>query len=277
MTRLRLRQLKTQRKKRLDILISDRGLTESREKARQLILAGAVSISGKTDLKPGQLFPLHTEIDIREAPKYVGRGGIKLEKVIQDFELLVDGMVAIDVGASTGGFTDCLLQNGVKFVYAIDVGYGQLAWKLRQDLRVGVMERTNIRRVSLSQFNFPIDIAVVDVSFISLRKVVPVVKDIIEPTGDILVLVKPQFEAGRGLVEKGGVVRDPNVHIDVLHGLIEFIMELGLFIMAISFSPIRGAAGNLEFFIWIKYDGVNQQNWSDRVKQVVQNAHFTLS
>ena len=277
MTRLRLRQLKTHRKKRLDILISDRGLTESREKARQLILAGAVSISGKTDLKPGQLFPLHTEIDIREAPKYVGRGGIKLEKVIQDFELLVDGMVAIDVGASTGGFTDCLLQNGVKFVYAIDVGYGQLAWKLRQDLRVGVMERTNIRRVSLSQFNFPIDIAVVDVSFISLRKVVPVVKDIIEPTGDILVLVKPQFEAGRGLVEKGGVVRDPNVHIDVLHGLIEFIMELGLFIMAISFSPIRGAAGNLEFFVWIKYDGVNQQNWSDRVKQVVQNAHFTLS
>ena len=275
--RLKLRQLKTQRKKRLDILISDRGLTESREKARQLILAGAVSISGKTDLKPGQLFPLHTEIDIREAPKYVGRGGIKLEKVIQDFELLVDGMVAIDVGASTGGFTDCLLQNGVKFVYAIDVGYGQLAWKLRQDLRVGVMERTNIRRVSLSQFNFPIDIAVVDVSFISLRKVVPVVKDIIEPTGDILVLVKPQFEAGRGLVEKGGVVRDPNVHIDVLHGLIEFIMELGLFIMAISFSPIRGAAGNLEFFIWIKYDGVNQQNWSDRVKQVVQDAHFTLS
>ena len=275
--RLKLRQLKTQRKKRLDILISDRGLTESREKARQLILAGAVSISGKTDLKPGQLFPLHTEIDIREAPKYVGRGGIKLEKVIQDFELLVDGMVAIDVGASTGGFTDCLLQNGVKFVYAIDVGYGQLAWKLRQDLRVGVMERTNIRRVGLAQFNLPIDIAVVDVSFISLRKVVPVVKDIIEPTGDILVLVKPQFEAGRGLVEKGGVVRDPNVHIDVLHGLIEFIMELGLFIMAISFSPIRGAAGNLEFFIWIKYDGVNQQNWSDRVKQVVQNAHFTLS
>ena len=139
------------------------------------------------------------------------------------------------------------------------------------------MERTNIRRVGLAQFNFPIDIAVVDVSFISLRKVVPVVKDIIEPTGDILVLVKPQFEAGRGLVEKGGVVRDPNVHIDVLHGLIEFIMELGLFIMAVSFSPIRGAAGNLEFFIWIKYDGVNQQNWSDRVKQVVQDAHFTLS
>ena len=277
MTRLRLQQLKTHRKKRLDILISDRGLTESREKARQLILAGAVSISGKTDLKPGQLFPLHTEINIREAPKYVGRGGIKLEKVIQDFELLVDGMVAIDVGASTGGFTDCLLQNGVKFVYAIDVGYGQLAWKLRQDLRVGVMERTNIRRVGLAQFNLPIDIAVVDVSFISLRKVVPVVKDIIEPTGDILVLVKPQFEAGRGLVEKGGVVRDPNVHIDVLHGLIEFIMEFGLFIMAISFSPIRGAAGNLEFFIWIKYDGVNQQNWSDRVKQVVQDAHFTLS
>ena len=275
--RLKPQKLKTQSKERLDVLISDRGLTESREKARRLILAGEVSIGGNTDLKPGQLFPLHTEIDIRETPKYVGRGGIKLEKAIRDFELLVDGMVAIDVGASTGGFTDCLLQNGAKFVYAIDVGYGQLAWKLRQDLRVGVMERTNIRRVSLSQFNFPIDIAVVDVSFISLRKVVPVVKDIIEPTGDILVLVKPQFEAGRGLVEKGGVVRDPNVHIDVLHGLIEFIMELGLFIMAISFSPIRGAAGNLEFFIWIKYDGVNQQNWSDRVKQVVQNAHFTLS
>ena len=277
MTRLKLRQLKTQKKKRLDILISDRGLTESREKARQLILAGAVSISGKTDLKPGQLFPLHTEIDIREAPKYVGRGGIKLEKVIQDFELLVDGMVAIDVGASTGGFTDCLLQNGVKFVYAIDVGYGQLAWKLRQDSRVDVIERTNIRRVSFAQFSLPIDIAVIDVSFISLKKVIPTIIGLIKPTGGILALVKPQFEVGRGLVEKGGVIRDPQVHTDVLHGLIEFIMELNLFVMAISFSPIRGAAGNIEFFIWMKYDNTNQRNWSDRVKHVVQNAHLTLS
>ncbi len=275
--RLKPQKLKTQSKERLDVLISDRGLTESREKARRLILAGEVSIGGNTDLKPGQLFPLHTEIDIRETPKYVGRGGIKLEKAIRDFELLVDGMVAIDVGASTGGFTDCLLQNGAKFVYAIDVGYGQLAWKLRQDSRVDVIERTNIRRVSFAQFSLPIDIAVIDVSFISLKKVIPTIIGLIKPTGDILALVKPQFEVGRGLVEKGGVIRDPQVHIDVLHGLIEFIMELNLFVMAISFSPIRGAAGNIEFFIWMKYDNTNQRNWSDRVKHVVQNAHLTLS
>ena len=275
--RLKPQKLKTQSKERLDVLISDRGLTESREKARRLILAGEVSIGGNTDLKPGQLFPLHTEIDIRETPKYVGRGGIKLEKAIRDFELLVDGMVAIDVGASTGGFTDCLLQNGAKFVYAIDVGYGQLAWKLRQDSRVDVIERTNIRRVSFAQFSLPIDIAVIDVSFISLKKVIPTIIGLIKPTGDILALVKPQFEVGRGLVEKGGVIRDPQVHTDVLHGLIEFIMELNLFVMAISFSPIRGAAGNIEFFIWMKYDNTNQRDWSDRVKHVVQNAHLTLS
>ncbi len=275
--RLKPQKLKTQSKERLDVLISDRGLTESQEKARRLILAGEVSIGGNTDLKPGQLFPLHTEIDIRETPKYVGRGGIKLEKAIRDFELLVDGMVAIDVGASTGGFTDCLLQNGAEFVYAIDVGYGQLAWKLRQDSRVDVIERTNIRRVSFAQFSLPIDIAVIDVSFISLKKVIPTIIGLIKPTGDILALVKPQFEVGRGLVEKGGVIRDPQVHIDVLHGLIEFIMELNLFVMAISFSPIRGAAGNIEFFIWMKYDNTNQRNWSDRVKHVVQNAHLTLS
>ena len=275
--RLKPQKLKTQSKERLDVLISDRGLTESQEKARRLILAGEVSIGGNTDLKPGQLFPLHTEIDIRETPKYVGRGGIKLEKAIRDFELLVDGMVAIDVGASTGGFTDCLLQNSAKFVYAIDVGYGQLAWKLRQDSRVDVIERTNIRRVSFAQFSLPIDIAVIDVSFISLKKVIPTIIGLIKPTGDILALVKPQFEVGRGLVEKGGVIRDPQVHTEVLHGLIEFIMELNLFVMAISFSPIRGAAGNIEFFIWMKYDNTNQRNWSDRVKHVVQNAHLTLS
>jgi len=275
--RLKPQKLKTQSKERLDVLISDRGLTESREKARRLILAGEVSIGGNTDLKPGQLFPLHTEIDIRETPKYVGRGGIKLEKAIRDFELLVDGMVAIDVGASTGGFTDCLLQNGAKFVYAIDVGYGQLAWKLRQDSRVDVIERTNIRRVSFAQFSLPIDIAVIDVSFISLKKVIPTIIGLIKPAGDILALVKPQFEVGRGLVEKGGVIRDPQVHTDVLHRLIEFIMELNLFVMAISFSPIRGAAGNIEFFIWMKYDNTNQRKWSDRVKYVVQNAHLTLS
>ncbi len=275
--RLKPQKLKTQSKERLDVLISDRGLTESQEKARRLILAGEVSIGGNTDLKPGQLFPLHTEIDIRETPKYVGRGGIKLEKAIRDFELLVDGMVAIDVGASTGGFTDFLLQNGAKFVYAIDVGYGQLAWKLRQDSRVDVIERTNIRRVSFAQFSLPIDIAVIDVSFISLKKVIPTIIGLIKPTGDILALVKPQFEVGRGLVEKGGVIRDPQVHTDVLHGLIEFIMELNLFVMAISFSPIRGAAGNIEFFIWMKYDNTNQRNWSDRVKHVVQNAHLRLS
>lgn len=275
--RLKPQKLKTQSKERLDVLISDRGLTESQEKARRLILAGEVSIGGNTDLKPGQLFPLHTEIDIRETPKYVGRGGIKLEKAIRDFELLVDGMVAIDVGASTGGFTDCLLQNSAKFVYAIDVGYGQLAWKLRQDSRVDVIERTNIRRVSFAQFSLPIDIAVIDVSFISLKKVIPTIIGLIKPTGDILALVKPQFEVGRGLVEKGGVIRDPQVHTDVLHGLIEFIMELNLFVMAISFSPIRGAAGNIEFFIWMKYDNTNQRNWSDRVKHVVQNAHLTFS
>ena len=275
--RLKPQKLKPQRKKRLDVLISDRGLTESREKARRLILAGEVSVNGNTDLKPGQLFPNHTEVDIRKPPKYVGRGGIKLEKAIKDFDLLVDGMVAVDVGASTGGFTDCLLQNGAKFVYAIDVGYGQLAWKLRQDPRVDVIERTNIRQVGLAQFSLPIDIAVIDVSFISLKKVIPTVIGIVEPAGNILALIKPQFEVERGLVERGGIIRNPQVHVNVLHELVEFIMKLELFVVAISFSPIRGAAGNIEFFVWMKYDNTNQKDWSCRVNQVVQNAHFALS
>ncbi len=269
--------MQNQRKKRLDVLISSRGLTESHEKARRLILAGEVSVNGNTDLKPVQLFPHDTEIDVREPSKYVGRGGIKLEKAIRDFDLLVDGMVAVDVGASTGGFTDCLLQNGAKFVYAIDVGYGQLAWKLRQDPRVDVIERTNIRQVNPSQFSSPIYIAVIDVSFISLKKVIPAVMDIIKPTGNILALIKPQFEVGKGLVEKGGVIRNSQVHTNVLDELIKFITELELFVMAISFSPVRGPAGNIEFFILMKYGSSNQKDWSNRVNQVVRNAHLAFS
>lgn len=263
-----------QNKQRLDTLVVQRGLVESRERAKQLILAGEVVVSGSARVKPGQLISSEAEIVVKQPPRYVSRGGLKLEKALQVFQVDVRGRVAIDVGASTGGFTDCLLQHGAKFVYAVDVGHGQLAWKIRQDPRVCVIEGTNIRTIGVNRFKPPVKIGVVDVSFISLQKVLPIVTQIVDPTGDVLALVKPQFEAGREHVGKGGVVREVKVHVQVLRDLLQFIHGLNQFVMGISYSPIRGPAGNIEYLIWFKVgtEG-NSMDWEKRASQVVQEAH----
>ena len=266
-----------QNKQRLDTLVVQRGLVESRERAKQLILAGEVIVSGNAQVKPGHLISLDAEIVVKQPPRYVSRGGLKLEKALQVFQVDVRGSVAIDVGASTGGFTDCLLQHDAKFVYAVDVGHGQLAWKIRQDPRVCVIEGTNIRTIDVNRFESPVKVGVVDVSFISLQKVLPIVTQIVDPTGDVLVLVKPQFEAGREHVGKGGVVRDARVHLQILRDLIQFIHGLDQSIMGISHSPIRGPAGNVEYLIWYKTgtEGASV-DWDKRAAQVVQEANAAL-
>ncbi|MYE90596.1 TlyA family RNA methyltransferase [Candidatus Poribacteria bacterium] len=266
-----------QSKQRLDTLVVQRGLVESRERAKQLILAGEVIVSGSTQVKPGHLISPEVEIVVKQPPRYVSRGGLKLEKALQVFQVDVRDSVAIDVGASTGGFTDCLLQHGAKFVYAVDVGHGQLAWKIRQDLRVCVIEGTNIRTIDVNRFESLIKIGVVDVSFISLQKVLPVVTQIVNPTGDVLALIKPQFEAGRKHVGKGGVVREARVHVQVLCDLLRFIRGLDQSVMGISHSPIRGPAGNIEYLIWLKA-GIEDASvdWKKRAEQVVQEAHAAL-
>ena len=266
-----------QSKQRLDTLVVQRGLIDSRERAKRLILAGEVIVSGSAQVKPGQLIPSDAEIVVKESPRYVSRGGLKLEKALQVFQVDVRDSVAIDVGASTGGFTDCLLQHGAKFVYAVDVGHGQLAWKLRQDPRVCVIEGTNIRTIDVDRFESPVEIGVVDVSFISLQKVLPIIIQIVNPTGDVLALVKPQFEAGRKDVGKGGVVRDAGVHVRVLGDLVRFTQGLDLSIMGISYSPIRGPAGNIEYLVWFKagVEGTSV-DWEKRAMQVVEEANTAL-
>ena len=266
-----------QNKQRLDTLVVQRGLVESRERAKQLILAGEVIVSGSAQVKPGHLISPEAEIVVKQPPRYVSRGGLKLEKALQVFQVDVHDRVAIDVGASTGGFTDCLLQHGAKFVYAVDVGHGQLAWKLRQDPRVYVIEGTNIRTIDVNRFEPSVKIGVVDVSFISLQKVLPIVTQIVDPTGDVLALVKPQFEAGREHVGKGGVVREARVHVQVLRDLIRFIHGQDQSVMEISYSPIRGPAGNIEYLIWFKAGSEGDSvDWEKRAAQVVQEANTAL-
>lgn len=232
-------------KERLDILLYKRGLAESRERARRMIMAAQVLVNGEVVDKPGTRVPTTATITIKERLAYVSRGGLKLEAALSAFAVDVHGMVAADIGASTGGFTDCLLQHGVARVYAIDVGYGQLAWRLRQDPRVVVMERVNARY--LRELPEPIDLATVDVSFISLKLVLPAVMRLLAPTGQLITLIKPQFEAGRKQVGKGGVVKDPAVHRAVLYDVLGWMRSNGLQINGVIASPLRGPAGNVEF------------------------------
>jgi len=231
----------------LDLLLVQRGLAESRERAQALIRAGQVLVDDQVADKPGRRVPSNAALRLRSRLPYVSRGGLKLEAALNAFGLDVAGWVVADVGASTGGFTDCLLQRGAARVYAIDVGYGQLAWKLRRDPRVVVMERTNIR--FLESLPEPVDLATVDVSFIGLELVLPAVMRLLKPQGQIVALVKPQFEAGRRQVGKGGVVRDPAVHRQVLTRLIEWAVEHGLRVLGLIPSPITGPRGNVEFLL----------------------------
>jgi 23S rRNA (cytidine1920-2'-O)/16S rRNA (cytidine1409-2'-O)-methyltransferase len=236
------------KKERLDKLLVARELARSRNRAQRLICAGEVRVEGQIADKPGTRYPEDAVIAVDERPPFVGRGGEKLEAALQRFPLDVEDRIAADVGASTGGFTDCLLQRGATKVYAIDVGYGQLAWKLRQDPRVVVMERTNARY--LESLPEPVDLIVSDVSFISLRLIYQAAVRWLTPEGDVVSLIKPQFEAGRTQVGKGGVVRDPAVHREVLQTVTGFMAELGLQLQGLMASPLIGPAGNVEFLGW---------------------------
>jgi len=285
-------------KKRLDILLVKKGIFDSREKARSSIMAGVVYVNGVKEDRPGTKFRPDVEIQIKEnINPYVSRGGLKLEKALKFFGINLEGKTAIDVGASTGGFTDCMLKNGAVKVVAIDVGYGQLAWELRNDPRVICMERTNIRYVKPEDIGIIADFATIDVSFISLKKVIPVVIELIKPDGEIVCLVKPQFEAGREKVGKGGVVRKPETHIEVLQYIISFVLEFNLKIEGLTYSPIKGPEGNIEYLLYLSKDegsdnvydnqegnaGINssletnvRDAAEDLIKKVVMESHDVL-
>ena len=235
-------------KERLDVLLVSLGLAESRAKAQATIMAGEVYVNGQKADKSGMEVDITSNVEVRgSACPYVSRGGLKLEKALRNFGVDPTGYVCSDSGASTGGFTDCLLQQGASKVFAIDVGYGQLAWKIRNDPRVVVMERTNIRYVTPEDLGEKLDLSVIDVSFISLSLVLPVVKTLLKPTGQVLCLIKPQFEAGRDKVGKKGVVRDAAVHEEVLQNFITLAKSLGFTIRNLTFSPVKGPEGNIEF------------------------------
>lgn len=257
-------------KKRIDIYLYENALTDSREKARALIMAGEVSIDGKVCSKASATVADGQEVTVKQNDAFVSRGGKKLQKAIHSFGLDLHGVTAIDVGASTGGFTDCMLRSGAVYVYAVDVGYGQLAWRLRQDSRVCVMERQNARYLEPKMFDRPISFASIDVSFISLRLILPTVAKILSPPFAIAALIKPQFEAGRGLVGKKGVVRDKNVHADVIHGILDFASENGLALCGLDYSPIKGPEGNIEYLACFRDSG---ETVSIDVDIVVDAAH----
>ena len=262
-------------KTRLDVLLTEQGLQESRQKAQATIMSGLVFVNGQRVDKPGTAVPNTAAIEIRgNVLPYVSRGGLKLEKALRDFGVKPEGYVCSDSGASTGGFTDCLLQQGAKKVFAIDVGYGQLDWKIRSDPRVVVMERTNIRYVTPEQLGEPLDLSVVDVSFISLKIVLPAIKNLLKPTGQVLCLIKPQFEAGKEKVGKKGVVREPATHKEVLDGFVALADELGFRILGLTFSPVKGPEGNIEFLGHLSLADV--PGIRPDTAFVVEQAHKTL-
>ena len=240
-------------KTRLDLLLTERGLQESRQKAQATIMSGLVFVNGQRVDKPGTAVPNDAPIEIRgNTLKYVSRGGLKLEKAMAEFPIDLHGCVCGDIGASTGGFTDCMLQNGASKVYAVDVGYGQLAWKLREDPRVVCMERTNARYLSHEQISDELDFASIDVSFISLKLILPAVAGILKDGGCVASLVKPQFEAGREKVGKKGVVRERSVHLEVIRMVISYAVENGFKVLNLEYSPIKGPEGNIEYLLHLQ-------------------------
>lgn len=235
-------------KQRLDILLTEKNLFDSRARAKAMIMAGKVLVNGQKVDKAGTLIPIDAEIRILgEDLPFVSRGGLKLQKALDVFKIVLSGKIAADVGASTGGFTDCMLQHGAKKVYAIDVGYGQLAWKLRSNVQVVNMERTNIRNVTRQDILDELDFVSIDVAFISLEKVLPVVFDLLKDSGEVVALIKPQFEAGREHVGKRGVVRDKNIHAAVIERVLNFATGLGFGVHGLDFSPVKGPEGNIEY------------------------------
>ncbi len=262
---------------RLDAALVERGLVPSREKAKALIMAGVVYVGGEKSDKAGNFVGPDSKIEVRENPlRYVSRGGLKLEKAIRKHHFDLTGRVCIDIGASSGGFTDCMLQNGAKRVYAVDVGYGQLAWSLRTDSRVVNLERTNIRYVTEEQIPEPLDFGSVDVSFISLTLVLPVFRRLLKEGGEGICLIKPQFEAGKGKVGKKGVVREPEIHCEVLKKMLDFCNDHGFLVLDMDYSPIKGPEGNIEYLFYIrKCDGASSYTEED-ISRLVERSHEEL-
>ena len=267
-------------KERLDVLLVQQGLANSRELAKAYIMAGNVYVDGQKEDKAGTKVAVAAKLEVKgNQMKYVSRGGLKLEKAMDVFGIRLDGKICLDIGASTGGFTDCMLQNGASKVYAIDVGYGQFAWKLRNDERVVCLEKTNVRYVTHEQVPDEGDFASIDVSFISLTKVLPAVLGVLGEKGQLVCLIKPQFEAGREKVGKKGVVRDSSVHREVIEMIVEYVRTQSLGILGLDFSPIKGPEGNIEYLIYLdkSQSGMHEDEVQARVDTVVAQSHKILS
>ena len=264
-------------KKRLDVLLVEQGLADSREKAKAIIMSGIVCVDNNKEDKAGTTFEETAKVEVRgNTLKYVSRGGLKLEKAMNNFGVTLDGKVCMDVGASTGGFTDCMLQNGAVKVYSVDVGHGQLAWKLRNDERVVCMEKTNIRYVTPEDIDDRVEFASIDVSFISLTKVLPAVKELMTENGEIVCLIKPQFEAGREKVGKKGVVRELSTHIEVVQMIVDYVRNNGFRTLDLSYSPIKGPEGNIEYLLYMTKDE-SRENAEFDIKALVSESHDTLN
>lgn len=264
-------------KKRIDVLLFERGLAPSREKARTLIMAGSVYVNNQKFDKPGDTVSDDAQIEVRGSTlKYVSRGGLKLEKAMELFPITLENKICMDIGASTGGFTDCMLQNDAQKVYSVDVGYGQLAWQLRQDPRVVNLERTNARYLTQEQIPEPIDFFSVDVSFISLRIILPAVRPLLRDGGQAVCLIKPQFEAGREKVGKKGVVRDKAVHEEVVESICAFALEAGYAVLGLTFSPVKGPEGNIEYLVYLEKSAAPTRAEGFTAHGVVEDSHAAL-
>lgn len=263
---------------RLDVALFERGFVDSREKGKAMIMAGLVYLNDKKELKAGAQVKEGDCIELRgEKMPFVSRGGYKLKKAVDEFGLVLDSAVCMDIGASTGGFTDCMLQNGAKKVFSVDVGYGQLAWKLRSDERVINMERTNFRYVTAEDVGEEIDFASVDVSFISLKLIIPVMRQLLKEGGKAVCLIKPQFEAGREKVGKNGVVRELSVHTEVVEGIYNFVIEQGFNVLNLDYSPIKGPQGNIEYLIFIEKAQQGKSLLTKTPKEIVLSSHENLN
>ncbi len=270
-------------KERLDVILVGRGLAPSREKAKAVIMSGNVYVNGQKEDKAGTVFDEgKIQLEVRGSTlKYVSRGGLKLEKAVAEWQLDLQDRICMDIGASTGGFTDCMLQNGAKKVYSVDVGHGQLAWKLRNDQRVVCMERTNFRYLTPEDVADPLDFASVDVSFISLTKILPPARNLLKPGAEMVCLIKPQFEAGREKVGKNGVVRDPGVHEEVIRKIVDFAQTKGFEALHLEYSPIKGPEGNIEYLLHIRKSeelcrdaGLSHTPlWEERIAETVRRSH----
>lgn len=265
------------KKERLDLILVNRNLVQSRQTARFLIMTGKVFVNGDKELKPGTKIDINSKITVNDSSmKYVSRGGYKLEKAIDKFKISVKDKVCMDIGASTGGFTDCMLQNGAKKVFSIDVGYGQFNWNLRNDKRVVCMERTNVRYLNYEDIGEYSDFASIDVSFISLTKILIPTKQLLKDSGSIVCLIKPQFEAGKENVGKKGVVKDKNIHIDVISNIVKYCKSIDLNVINLDYSPIKGPEGNIEYLLYLDKNCDSDLNTDNLIYSTVEQSHKFL-